>query len=60
VQNKNKENKNKQNENMSTAKQTTDWAPWTPQELAKRVEAGVEQYKKIKSSPNNEEKTDEH
>jgi 2-keto-3-deoxy-6-phosphogluconate aldolase len=29
---------------MSTTKH---WAPWTPQELAKGVRAGVEQYKKI-------------
>ncbi len=26
---------------------TEHWAPWTPQELAKRVKAGVEPYKKI-------------
>jgi len=34
---------------MSTPTQTTDehWAPWTPQELAKKVRAAVEQYKKI-------------
>jgi benzoyl-CoA reductase/2-hydroxyglutaryl-CoA dehydratase subunit BcrC/BadD/HgdB len=34
---------------MSTTKQTTDklWGPWTPQELAKRVKAGVKEYKKI-------------
>ncbi len=34
---------------MNTTQQTTDkqWSPWTPQELAKRCKAAVEQYKKI-------------
>ena len=32
---------------MSTMTKTKDWAQWSPQELAKKVNAAVEQYKKI-------------